>query len=66
MGYMTIKDICRQGQKYCSAPMEKDHFRNRGDHGYGWDSNKSLLTYKLIDRYFFLCPVMHFTYRGYG
>ena len=39
LGHMTIKDICRQGQKCCSVAMENDHFRNRTDHGYGWESN---------------------------
>ncbi len=47
---MAIKDICRRGQKVRSVPMENDHFRNRTDHGDGWESNQSLLTNMLSNR----------------
>ena len=43
-GYMTIKDTCQQGQKYCSVPMENDNLHNRSDHGYGWECKKSART----------------------
>jgi len=37
------------GQKYCDSPMKSDHF-GRGDHGHGWESNKSLLENRFIER----------------
>jgi len=48
-GYLTIDQICRMGQKYCDSPMKSDHF-GRGDHGHGWESNKSLLENRFIER----------------
>ena len=45
----TIKGICRHGQQYCTDPMANNHWRGN-DHGYGWESHKSLLSYKFIER----------------
>ncbi|CAE8622295.1 unnamed protein product [Polarella glacialis] len=48
-GFLTISQIKRNGQTYCDVAMKNSHF-NGNDHGYGWESNKSLLAHKLIER----------------
>ena len=48
-GYMAIKKIQRRGQQYCNVSMANNHWAGN-DHGYGWESNKSLMSYKLITR----------------
>eukprot|EP00435_Cladocopium_sp_Y103_P042181 s2868_g11.t1 len=49
VGSLTIDQICRSGQRYCDVPMNPSHWEGR-DHGHGWESNKSLLSYRLIER----------------
>jgi hypothetical protein len=46
-GYATIEEICAVGQKYCNVSLKNDHWSGN-DHGYGWESNKSLCKYDLI------------------
>ena len=44
-GFMTIEDIQRTGQRYCDVRMKNNHWEGN-DHGYGWESHKSLLMYQ--------------------
>ena len=39
------KEIQRRGQQYCNVDMANHHWAGN-DHGYGWESHKSLITYK--------------------
>ena len=47
--WLYMQEIKRMAERYCDQPMHCDHFAGR-DHNYGWESNKSLLMHKLIDR----------------
>ena len=40
-GFLTIDEIRRRSQAYCSVPMRNDRWRNLADPGYGWESNKA-------------------------
>lgn len=48
-GFLTKDQICRHGQKYCDVPMRDNHFEGR-DHGHGWESNKTLVSHRFIER----------------
>jgi hypothetical protein len=47
--WLYMQEIKRMAERYCDQPMHCAHFASR-DHNYGWESNKSLLMHKLIDR----------------
>ena len=49
LGSLSIRQICDRGQKHCDHEMNANHWDGR-DHGHGWESNKSLLRYDLIQR----------------
>ena len=44
-GYMTMTEIQRRGPQYGNVDMANHHLAGN-DHGYGWESHKSLITYK--------------------
>ena len=46
-GYMTIAEIQRRGPQYGNVDMANHHWAGN-DHGYGWESHKSLITDKPI------------------
>ena len=48
-GFLTKDQICRHGQKYCDVPMKDNHFDGL-DHGHGWESNKTLVCHRFIER----------------
>ncbi|CAE7488893.1 unnamed protein product, partial [Symbiodinium pilosum] len=48
-GFLTVDQICRRAQPYCKEQMGSGFWGGR-DRGHGWDSNRCLLNYGLIQK----------------